>query len=118
MNPDCSELHPLSKCQNTPNDTKKDLFANYRAQKRRKGYEITKLSAVRGCPAEADFDESKGRYRVILEDEVDAIALGDYGADESALPLTMLNRLKNTAKELVVTPVKPPFELSAAINST
>ena len=57
-------------------------------------------------PADSDLNESNGRYLVVLEDEVDAMALGDYGADASALPLTMLHRLRKTVKELVVTPVK------------
>ena len=118
MNTDCSDLHPLSRCQNTPDDMKKDLFVNYRAEKRRKGNETPKLSVVRERAAESDLDESKGRYHVVLEDEVGAITLGDYGADANALPLTMLHRLKKTVKELMVTPVNPPCKLSAAINST
>lgn len=91
MNPDCSEIRPLHKCNTTTQERKNDFFESYRAEKRKKLNRVT-ISAVK---VERKIntlapDESKGLYRVWLEDEVDCIAVGDYALEESAIDINLL----------------------------
>ncbi|PXF46057.1 hypothetical protein BWQ96_04157 [Gracilariopsis chorda] len=63
-------------------------------------------------------DDSKGRYRLLLEDKVDCIALGDYGSDKSAINKKILDELKVQLPSLHVSTVQPPHQLSATISGS
>ena len=63
-------------------------------------------------------DESKGRYRVLMQDIVDCIALGDYGSYESTIERNILQKRKVRQPSMHVTALHPPHELSAALSCT
>lgn len=119
LNPDCPEIHPLSQCKNTNEERKTDLFEQYRAETRKK-VAHGKMNAlkIKDEMLPSAPDESSGRYRVLLEENVPTVALGDYGADESAIPRQIFDDLVKREIDLLVTTVNPAYELTTAISGS
>lgn len=102
LNPECTEVHPLKECKNTSEEQKDDLFRKLRADRK-------SLSVVR------DPYLSEGRWEVLLHDKVLAIALGDIGADYSAVPRRLVQKLVKFGSEIPESVLDSPLKLSVAV---
>lgn len=64
---------------------------------------------------ETDADE--GRYRVLLEDKFEAVVLGDYGSDFSAIPPRVVDEITKVCPDFVVKGLKTPLKLILTFNT-
>lgn len=83
LNPECSEKHRLKDCKITDAIKKKELYNKY-FESNKKNLKVLSKKAD-GLIEENTPNPGDGRYRVTLEGEVNAVALGDYGADVSVI---------------------------------
>lgn len=117
LNPDCSGRHPMKECRNTSADKKRQFLKEYWDKKKISAKAVKVSSEIdkyrMPLPSAAD-----GRYRVTLEDAVDAIALGDYGSDESAIPFSLLQEVLESEPNVLVVKLNTPTSLATAIKST
>lgn len=102
LNSDCSEKHRLKDCRNTSAEKKKELLKDFYANKRKakttgkssaKEDETSKEVKAVSCPATIAPNADRGRYSIKLEGEVEAIMLGDYGADVSVMPISRFEKV-------------------------
>ena len=103
LNPKCNKLHPVKDCEDTSEEEKKALLKHHYDEKKRK---LSRLS----CPTQKD-----GRWSSMIEGLVPCSALGDIGADESAIPRCILNNLSHEGIQVRVEQLAQPIRLSAAV---
>lgn len=48
---------------------------------------------------QASSDAEEGLYRVLLEDKVETVVLGDYGSDFNAIPPRLLDEVRKELEE-------------------
>lgn len=82
LNKKCKKKHRIRDCEITPEDEKRRLLAEFRANNRKNFKRVELKSDLK--PSKT-AEHAEGRYRVILNDTVETIALGDYGADVNAI---------------------------------
>lgn len=80
LNPACGGIHRLKDCNKTSEALKKELFKKLRNKNKMARLIHSDLPEIQGSP-----DAEEGRFKDLIEDRVHTIALGDYGADFSAL---------------------------------
>lgn len=102
LNPKCNKIHRVVDCDITSDKDKKKLLSEYYDSKKK-----PKAAAIGRGPV------GDGRWKVILNNEWEAIALGDYGADTSAIPKKIMNNV-GVAVELF----ENPINLQTAIHLT
>lgn len=117
LNKECNGIHRLRDCPNTSDEKKKELFEEYRAQRKNNNGGNKFMKAVK-LPDGTPPDASEGRYRILLEDQVTAVALGDYGSDESAISSAVCDKLLASNQTGFPTILADPIKLSTAISST
>lgn len=91
----------------TPQAEKKRLLEKY--------YQGKKKAKV---GRSADVRQSSlvdGRCEVLLNYNVDAMALGDYGADDLDLPRSLVEHLQRSGKQIPTLQFDEPIELSPAV---
>jgi hypothetical protein len=81
----------------TSEEDKENLLADQRSKEDKEPEKKrSKLAAVRAeYSQECAADPTKGRYKVRLAECVEVVALGDYGADYSAVSKHLLQQLTN-----------------------
>ena len=104
LNTKCDLIHPLRECKNTTDAEKDELF-----KKRRAGKHWKKVSALRGIKL------TEGRWKATVEDKITSVALGDIGADWSAVPQRMIDDLQACGVYISTTALEKPIELEVAV---
>lgn len=116
LNPDCDEIHRISDCKKTSKKRRIELLDEYfrkiRSQKSAKS-----VSKKKQTSTERFADAENGRYDIIIEGKVSSVALGDYGADFSAIPLSLVERVCLPEPKVNLKPMKKKMHLSTAIKS-
>jgi len=102
LNEDCGEIHPLKDCSNTTAEKKDELFKKLRSDRK-------KLSAL-GTSKITD-----GRWKVTIEDRIEGVALGDIGADVSAISYSTIRNLEQKGIDVSKTTLRSPVQLSVAV---
>jgi hypothetical protein len=120
LNERCKGSHRIRECPMTSEEDKEKLLADYRSKRDTEPEKKRpKLAAVRACRSQVGTaDATKGRYKVRLAEGVEVVALGDYGADYSALPKDILQRLTKAGYNVVIYRLPKPIKLTACIKST
>ena len=113
INPDCPEKHPFKECKNTPESDRQALWDSW--TEKMKAKRAKKLSAVIFDGKITIPNPEEGRYSVILEDTINTTALGDTGADESAMSHHLVSKIKEASQSVEITPIVPPVKLQVAI---
>ena len=113
LNPDCDGNHKMKDCDKTPDDMKKKLLDEY--------WEKKKSAKVKAVTSDSSDEKSQspgeGRYHIVIEEKVSAIALGDYGADVSVLPAKKLEELLSVDSSIQVEKLDEPMTMELADNS-
>ena len=73
----------MMECPHTPDSRRKELLDECHARKKDKSIRFKNVSSE--TKLDELFDATEGIYWVVDEETVSFVALGDYGADESAL---------------------------------
>jgi hypothetical protein len=104
----------------TSEEDKEKLLADYRSKKDREpGKKRSKLAAARAEHSQGSTaDPTKGRYKVRLAECVEVVALGDYGADYSAISKDLLQQLTTTGYNVGMYQLPKPIKLAAYVKST
>jgi hypothetical protein len=104
----------------TSEEDKEKLLADYRSRKDKEPEKKrSKLAAARAEHSqEGTTDPAKGRYKVRLAECVKVIALGDYGADYSAISKDLLQQLTTTGYNVGMYRLPKPIKLAACVKST
>jgi hypothetical protein len=80
----------------TSEEDKENLLADQRSKEDKEPEKKrSKLAARAEYSQECAADPTKGRYKVRLAECVEVVALGDYGADYSAVSKHLLQQLTN-----------------------
>ena len=109
LNPECTETHKLKDCDNTAEDLKKKLLDEYYEKQKSK-----KTKALKRNGQEFSGSPGNGRYQVTIEDTVPAIALGDYGSDESVLPSKLMKEITTADPSVKIDTLPEPVQLELA----
>jgi len=114
LNPKCNEKHPLKHCQNTSPDEKKILYDKfYENRKKNKASKV-----VSSYTDGSDLpDAEEGRYRIFIEDNVVAVALGDYGADFSAISEDIAAKVQSSDTKVAFKKFDKPMQLECAFKT-
>ncbi len=113
MNKECNEVHRLIDCPKTSDEKRKELLdAYYNSKKSAKSVRNTESEPIKTEHADA----TKRRYRVLLADKVETIALGDSGSDFNAITVQNIRNLLNCATHLIPRKFKHPISLSTAVS--
>ena len=96
-------------CPDTPEERKKEQIDKYHAKKKRNKF--VRVKSVRSNEDGAVADVEEGRYRVVVEDMVPMVALGDYGADECALSAERFGRVCGITTHVPTTRKRGGFEV-------
>jgi len=114
LNPKCNEKHRLKDCKNTPADQKKALFDKFyeEAKKNKAAKALSSYTDASNLP-----DAEEGRYRIFIEDNVVAVALGDYGADFSAISQDMAAKVLSSDPKVEFKKFDKPMELECAFKT-
>lgn len=111
---ECDGIHRIKDCPKTSEKKKKELLDAY--WKERKA-----AKAVRNTEGTSGYehpDADSGRYRVKIDDAVDAVALGDSGSDFSAITTKILKQMILANPKLKPETLAKPMELQTAINGS
>ena len=104
LNPKCDKIHAVKDCHDISKEDRKMLLRQHYDKKKKS------LSRLVGSLSR------DGRWSSIIENKVDAIALGDIGADYSAIPRSLVNSLSQAGIVLTVFKhLNRPLHLDAAI---
>lgn len=117
LNPQCKEKHKIRDCPITPVEEQKRLLAEFRSSRHKK----KRVKAVlQGMPQKAirSADQDEGRYKVILNDDLDAIALGDYGADVNLITKVEFDTIISKDRNVVTTTCEEPFVFESAFKNS
>ena len=115
-NPDCGGIHRVMECSNTPDSRRKELLGEYHAREKEKSLRFKTVSSE--TKPDESVDATEGIYRVIVEDTVSFVALGDYGADESALSAKQFQKVLSAVPNLKSDILPEPLSLSSAIRGS
>eukprot|EP00173_Palmaria_palmata_P004529 Plantae.Rhodophyta-Palmaria_palmata.ctg6376.p3 GENE.Plantae.Rhodophyta-Palmaria_palmata.ctg6376~~Plantae.Rhodophyta-Palmaria_palmata.ctg6376.p3 ORF type:complete len:120 (-),score=21.66 Plantae.Rhodophyta-Palmaria_palmata.ctg6376:577-936(-) len=107
----------------TSKEMKKALLDEYHEKQNAK-----RVKVLKSADSETESDEpdpqggqkhtaGEGRYQISIEDAVQTVALGDYGADFSALPGKIFDEVKEIEKELEHTMLEKPIRRELACKS-
>ena len=126
LNPNCDKIHMLRDCQDTTPEEKKRLFKQRWEQKKKNKNEgnnkLQKAKTFRkSCLSEDETDNASngddGRYKVLIEDVVHDVALGDYGSDLNAMPYTTLEKVMAAVKSVNIEKLDEPVEVVGAFKT-
>lgn len=122
LNPACDKIHMLRDCPDTSEELKKKLLKqrwedkqNSKETKKQK----TSAKSLKG-PEEAeamDIVADDGRFDIVINDKVRDVALGDYGSDFNAMPLSTFERVASGDASVVPEKFPCPVELIAAFKT-
>jgi hypothetical protein len=103
----------------TSEEDKEKLLSDYRSRKDREPEKRSKLAAASSEHSqEGTADPAKGRYKVRLAECVEVVALGDYGADYSAISKDILQQLTTAGYNVGMYRLPKPIKLAACVKST
>ena len=114
LNPKCDWTHRLKYCTNTSPEEKKHMFKDF--------YDIKKNNkAPKAINAYTDIDKptngDEGCYQTIIEYSVPAIALGDTGADFSAMSAETAVQRSTADTTIDIKTFNSPMVLESAFKS-
>lgn len=107
LNPKCDKYHLIRDCEDTIDADKEKLLRDYREKMKRKNG--SKMAALR------EADASDGRWATVTEDTVNCTTLGDIGAYESAVPISLIEEIKKKGQSINVIPLDKVIHLSPAV---
>lgn len=107
LSKECKKLHPIKDCDVTSDEEKARLLKTYCDSKKKVKSATLKRSPKKDC-----------RWNAFLNDSLDVTSLGDFGADEPALPWNLVKKHQNAGETGDVESFDKPLALSSAINST
>jgi hypothetical protein len=104
----------------TSEQDKEKLLANYRSKKDwEPEKKRSKLEAARAEHSqEGTADPTKGRYKVRLAEFVEVVALGEYGADYTAISKDLLQQPTTAGYNVGMYRLPKPIKLAACVKST
>jgi hypothetical protein len=99
----------------TSEEDKEKLLADYRSRNDKEPEKKrSKLAAARAEHSQVSTaDPAKGRYKVRLAECVEEVALGDYGAEYSAIPKDLLQQLTTAGYNVGMYRLPKPITLAA-----
>lgn len=97
-------MHPINECKETSEEEKEKLLKEFYETRKKLKAIASKLSS-----------QGDGRWRTLINGTVNVIALGDYGADESALPRNIIKFLERDGKDVKIEQFEKPISLSPAV---
>ena len=104
-NPRCEKTHRVMECEDATDDDNQRLIKDhFNARKK------PKAASIRRSPL------GDGRWKAVIEDRVEAIAPGHYGADESALPLKVTKVPSAAEKAVELEKFDEPIHLSPTVD--
>eukprot|EP00171_Calliarthron_tuberculosum_P001202 IDg1202t1 len=113
LNSNFDKVHRLKDCTDTSPEMKKNVFdEHYQKLKSAKAVKANTSDSLHALP-----DAEEGRYLVSIEEKVHAIALGDYGADFSALDAATFKAVTEAEPSLPYEKLDNPLELKEAFNT-
>ena len=115
LNPQCKEKHRIKDCSITTAEQKKAFLDEYHEKKKSKHVKSIVYAATADCNVKTALGE--GRYDILLEESVKAVALGDSGADVSIIPATLFNELQKRDKSVEAQILEKPLRLELACKS-
>lgn len=101
----------IKACPITSDDMKKQLVDEYHASKR-----AAARSFVRE-PTSKKVHADEGRFHVMLENQVDVIALGDYGSCFAALPMSLARKQRHMTPDVSMKKTTSPVKFALAIKN-
>ena len=104
LNPDCNAIHRVKDCPITSEEEKASLLKKYYDSKKSaksvklSGQEQDSSNDTPGVAAHPDSqipepNAEEGRFRVVLEDKIESIALSDTGSDFNAIPSSIMEKV-------------------------
>lgn len=108
----CDGIHRLV-CSN--NNTSKQMELHEKYYDRNKSAKaVRQIDLDREHLEEPNADD--GRYRILLDKTVDALALGDYGSHFNVITHDLLTKITSQSPDLPIEGLTPPIQLHTAIN--
>ena len=111
LNPDCGEYHLVKHCKKTSPQRRKELLNEFFKEKEKP----KSIKAIVEATRSRVTDGHDGRYRVLIADVQEVIALGDYGADANALSTRMLSDVMEKDSSIRPLSLSAPLELKMAL---
>lgn len=108
LNPNCPEKHMMKDCKSTSEEMKKELLAEFYEEKKN-------LKSVTRVPVVPTPNAAEGRYQVMIEDKIQAVALGDYGSDINAIPASIYETVIASEPTITTQTLPKPMLLKLAI---
>ena len=131
LNPKCSEKHRIKDCPITSEEERQAFLSEYYDNKKTSksvkalsndpaedSEKATPLGVQQDSdPAKVTPDPEAGRFRVLIEDKVEAVILGDSGAEFSALPDSLMQKVLKVDPEIAVNNFDKPMQLKVAFDT-
>jgi len=96
-------LHPVKDCKDTSDELKELLRKHYDEKKKTKFARLHEISI------------GNGRWQATIENQLQFVALGDIGADQSTVLKSVIFTLVKDGHVLNTSPIIPPVELEGAV---
>ncbi len=120
LNPDCDKIHLAKDCEDTSDADKNRFHKEHFEKKKEVKSHAKSVKERKDEPPKGDAlpNAEDGRYRVLLEDKVDSVALGDPGSDYSAVSSALFEKVLSAAPGAGTKTFNQPMHLEAAVNGT